>query len=548
MAVERSSLEFFIKTTYDGAGVKQANADLQQATTATRSAGDAAKKIVPDLDEHAKHAEKLGLKHLELKKVLNELSREFPIMGEAAKLALEPEVTIALSVVAAFAFLKNQYEETQEALRGGDWSTPISQLAAVDKTASDSAESLAEFGRSLDAIAHAQKSIQEETNKAIASLIAEAEETKKLSDAKFALAKAELEAAAAAGKISPEEKERRSGALENKKLEDDANARLKLLQDQLQKLQKAKADYDAALGEGNPDEQIIKKGAAEELGDQEQVNKITGRVKRDETALGVDADGNAVDKNGKIITKDSEGNLSGERTGELGKLDELNKELADLKHQLAEGGPRTGSNQNVYDAQVKKIEEAQAAVEQQSLIVASAKKLIDQEREKLIAIPTQIKKIEETVDAAKKRQTEAENSRKDLIDNKIPQIEEQIRLLQKEINEVLPVQKRANAVTTQTRVNEIQKDEKAKRDREEQQERDRIERSHEGGRGGKSVSDAGSTLNKISGSITGLSDPAKEAAEALLAKIQNQTAADQQWKNNFARRVALLESRTGNRA
>ena len=178
-----ADLEIKIKTSADLAAARASKDAIQDVADATRQSGEAAKQATKPLDEHGEHTKVLGLKHAELKKVVFELSQEFPLLGEAAHLALNPQVGAALAAVTALGFLKKAYEEIQEVMKGGNWATVTGYIQAQQEAINATLLDLNSYKRELDGIAKAEQTIAEKTDQAIRKIANQYAWVKALRDA-----------------------------------------------------------------------------------------------------------------------------------------------------------------------------------------------------------------------------------------------------------------------------------------------------------------------------------------------------------------------------
>lgn len=98
--------EFRIRITGDAADLQQAS---QAGATSLRNLEEAAKPAAEATGE-------IGMKGRDLKKVLAELGREFPILGTLGRVALNPIALAVAAATALFARLKQDIAELEEAL------------------------------------------------------------------------------------------------------------------------------------------------------------------------------------------------------------------------------------------------------------------------------------------------------------------------------------------------------------------------------------------------------------------------------------------------
>lgn len=373
-----ADLEIKIKTSADLAAAKATTDALHHVAGATKGTGDAAKKVIQPLDEHGKHVEKLGLKHAEVKKLVHELGHEFPLLGEAARLALHPQVTAALAVVSALVLLKHNYEEAQAALAGGDWHTIPGLLTSQDTAARAAASSLGSYADELRRIATEQQTVKEKTGATVASMKAQFAFAAALRAAQAALAREQIESGRASGAISPIDAEKRKAALEKQSIEDNAAAELKAANDELEIQRASAAKVKKEMNAASARIQANSSTAAQI--DKTIANKdpnrpgVTGQLAAYKQRLGVNEAGQAVDKDGKPIIQKDDGKKTGKRTGELGKLDQLEKDLEFAKTVLSRNATTPAATQ---DAMKQSIAIAQETFDQQKKFTDNLFKKID---------------------------------------------------------------------------------------------------------------------------------------------------------------------------
>ena len=95
--------------------IAQANKDVADSVI---KVGEADVKAA---EESAKGTEKEIVSKHELRHIVNHIAREFPLLGEAAKLAMNPIVALTLLAVETFQKLGEEIKETQELLEASDW-------------------------------------------------------------------------------------------------------------------------------------------------------------------------------------------------------------------------------------------------------------------------------------------------------------------------------------------------------------------------------------------------------------------------------------------
>lgn len=152
--------EIKIVTTADLAAAKAAAQELGNVATATKDSASAAGEDAQKTEELTQKTGFLSLKKGELKKLVRELGREFPIAGMAGRMMMNPIVASLSLGIMAFGAAKKKLEEWDAALEataqknaGKDFLPGIeAKVAAL----AEGATAAANFGQSLAAIGAAE--------------------------------------------------------------------------------------------------------------------------------------------------------------------------------------------------------------------------------------------------------------------------------------------------------------------------------------------------------------------------------------------------------
>ena len=273
--------------------------------------------------------------------------------------------------------------------------------------------------------------------------------------------------------------------------------------------------------------------AAQSLADERAVaatNKIspvaTKEYKRDAAALGRNLEGDQVDKEGKVITRDDEGKRSAARSGELGKLDFLEEELRRLKNTLAslKNKPRDSNEVKYSEAAVTAGEEA---FRNQEHLVASAEKLFQQWPDRMARIQDAINKAEEKLSKDKKSQTGDVTADKELEDKTLPELRAKLKLAEEKLRVLVPIQKKAEDTRADGTIQVIRRDadaakakedaEALKREQQDIKDSNSWNKSHRTGGGDFEENRGGNQSN-------GDTQAVKAAAENIAQGIQSSSA------------------------
>ena len=144
---DNNTLEILIKFLGDTAKAREMAKEIDSIKTATKSAGDvgmeAEKKV-------AEATEKTFTSKKQLKDIVKGLAYEFPLLGQAARLALNPLVLLTASIGASFKIMNDRMENATRAF-GGFQMPDISeeQIARMDRFG----ESLGKFSEKLGELA-----------------------------------------------------------------------------------------------------------------------------------------------------------------------------------------------------------------------------------------------------------------------------------------------------------------------------------------------------------------------------------------------------------
>lgn len=210
------NLKIGIEFPVNPAGATQAKSVIEDLKLSTKEASKEGIKGAEDLE---KATEKATLKQGEMKKLVNELARDFPGLGLAARAAMNPVVFILSTLLLLFA-------KAKEALRA--WNAELDAAgAAASRVGWDLREAFAELERSrlisgriqqsgLKELIEQQEQFTTATNNSVAALNRQTNAMVAIRDSKLAIELARIDAAVAGGRMTDLE------ALEAKE-----NARLK---------------------------------------------------------------------------------------------------------------------------------------------------------------------------------------------------------------------------------------------------------------------------------------------------------------------------------
>jgi hypothetical protein len=153
--------EFKIKLTGDATELQSS---AKQGASALNEVAQASQEDSRNTAELAKKTEFLTLKKGELKKIVRELSRDFPEAGMAARAMLNPIVFAFTGAISIFAYAKQKLEEwnkeMDEVAASNARSNLIAGIQAQKQAFSEGAAAASNFAQSLQAIATAVDKIK----------------------------------------------------------------------------------------------------------------------------------------------------------------------------------------------------------------------------------------------------------------------------------------------------------------------------------------------------------------------------------------------------
>jgi hypothetical protein len=240
--------EFKIRiiTEADSAGARQTVTDMN----AVKESGVSANKEV------GQETEKLTVKKTELRHMLREVGREFPLLGMAGRLAMNPLVGGVGLLIGALEMLKGIFEQINKKLNEGIGSGNYrGHLDELGKAAEDSAVKMGEFAAKLQEVATAQESVKDRTQESIDAIKAQHVATTELENAQKAAELARVDMLEKQHKLSGPEAIEKRLAVEDKfsrrKLVQDINAQDATIEARRKEL--ARTQHDAAWAEDAAD-------------------------------------------------------------------------------------------------------------------------------------------------------------------------------------------------------------------------------------------------------------------------------------------------------
>lgn len=207
--------EFKIKITCDAgevtAGAQKTANSLEDLSRRVRSLAASYKD---DLDpgvksftwngnKAAETAEGLTFKKTDLKKIVKELGHEFPLLGQAMRVALSPVVGTAAVLVAVFGVVRKIFDDIRERSNTGIFAGSLrANIEETTKAATESELAFRSFERALATAAGAQQTLKDKTDAAVAAIRAQGVATAELDNAQKAVELARVNMQEAQGKVS----------------------------------------------------------------------------------------------------------------------------------------------------------------------------------------------------------------------------------------------------------------------------------------------------------------------------------------------------------
>lgn len=173
------TIEYQIKTTADVAGQKQTvQANQQVAASAKAVGGEIKDRLNPAVENYKESTKRaagatseLTARKTDLKKMVRELGQEFPILGLAGRLAINPLVGLVTVLMAAMAGLKSAFDRIITASNTGIFAGSFrASLEQTTKQVTDSQVAWNAFLQTLEGVATAQETIVTNARQAIAAL------------------------------------------------------------------------------------------------------------------------------------------------------------------------------------------------------------------------------------------------------------------------------------------------------------------------------------------------------------------------------------------
>ena len=254
--MDNPTLKLFIEILTKEVGDKRAAEIIAETKLATLDLGQGLGKTSDKTkelgEETEKGAEKLKLFHgegREMHKVISEITRISPALGEALRVAMHPIGGTIAAAIGLFVLMKEHIAEVEKELdvmaekaAEPDFLEGIKAKQAVLRSAADAAQ---DYAAHLKEIATSEHTITAELTAQLALQKAVDEARNAQRSAETSLEQARIKAAVASGRLSPQEGEVASDALKRKAIADEAKAK-QSAQDQELK------DKQTALGKLNP--------------------------------------------------------------------------------------------------------------------------------------------------------------------------------------------------------------------------------------------------------------------------------------------------------
>lgn len=143
-----NQLDILIKFGLSKEKATEAVAEIKKIETAAKEGGKTAVKAD---DEAGKAKDKLNIKTSESRKLVEKLTREFPLLGSAVKTVMNPVGTIIGGIIAAIAIFRSEIIKTSEAIIGFDGqSRGKDQIAEIAQVFADATKKAEEFRLELE--------------------------------------------------------------------------------------------------------------------------------------------------------------------------------------------------------------------------------------------------------------------------------------------------------------------------------------------------------------------------------------------------------------
>ena len=217
-----SSLDILIRTLADTNGIEA----VQQSISKLK---DEVKKDTAATGENAEATEKAVVSKTELRRVAGHLSREFPLLGAAVRIFLNPLVAGLTLAILAFGKLREQIKETLTLLEPSVWEGRAAAINAGTQAFEKAAIAAAAFNQELSRGESATDAIRQNTKATVDAIHAQATAEAEKRNASKALELARVDMAEKSGQLSPDAAIMQRLGIENRYAQ--AESRAKLLAD-----------------------------------------------------------------------------------------------------------------------------------------------------------------------------------------------------------------------------------------------------------------------------------------------------------------------------
>lgn len=171
------NVDIKITTKADTSGAKQ-------TTEALKEVGAATQKVAQETNEGGSSAAKAAKSKADLKKVVQELSREYPAMGAAMRLAMNPIAGGVLGLIAYFGKLKQELAGITEVLARNTYANGTAALLEYAEAVRKGEVESYKYKVAIDALSASKQTLADKTGEVIARINEEEEAQKKVMDAR----------------------------------------------------------------------------------------------------------------------------------------------------------------------------------------------------------------------------------------------------------------------------------------------------------------------------------------------------------------------------
>jgi len=229
MADSDKILKLQIDLEKTGTGGVAAKAELEGVTAAANTGKDAGQELGKETEKTAEKFKLFSGEGREMHRVISELNRISPLLGEAFRIALNPIGGTIAAAIGLFVLIKQHINEVTKELDAmaekAAEPTFLAGIRAKEAVLREAADAAAEYAQHLADIASSEESVTTQLTAQLALQKSINEARNAAATAEEALAQARIKAAVATGKMTPEQGDVASAEAKRKSIADEAKSK-----------------------------------------------------------------------------------------------------------------------------------------------------------------------------------------------------------------------------------------------------------------------------------------------------------------------------------